>query len=87
MCLIKSYVEVVVMRAQVHSEAREPPDNKNMISHLPDTDEDEEIARHKRDVAQRQMRAKIFEAASDSDDQSSKRMSIRSSDCPLPSTI
>ena len=87
MCLIKSYVEVVVMRAQLHSEAREPPDNKNMISHLPDTDEDEEIARHKRDVAQRQMRAKIFEAASDSDDQSSKRMSIRSSDCPLPSTI
>ena len=87
MCLIKSYVEVVVMRAQVHSEAREPPDNKNMISHLPDTDEDEEIVRHKRDVAQRQMRAKIFEVASDSDDQSSKRMSIRSSDCPLPSTI
>ena len=89
MCLIKSYVEVVVMRAQVHSEAREPPDNKNMISRLPDTDEEEEIARHKRDVAQRQMRAKIFEVASDSDadDQSSKRMSIRSSDCPLPSTI
>ena len=77
------------MRAQVHSEAGDPPDNRNMIGHLPDTDEDEEIARHKRDVAQRQMRAKIFEAASDSDDQSSKsskRMSIRSSsDCSMPS--
>ena len=73
------------MRAQVHSD---PPDNRNMIGHLPDTDEDEEIARHKRDIAQRQMRAKIFEAASDSDDQSSKsskRMSIRSSDCSMSS--
>ena len=68
------------MRAQVPLEAREPSDNRNLIGHLPDTDEDEEIARHKRDVAQRQLRAKIFDAASDSDDQSSrssKRMSIR----------
>ena len=68
---------MVVMRAQVLSE---PSDNRNLIGHLPDTDEDEEIARHKRDVAQRQLRAKIFDAASDSDDQSSrssKRMSIR----------
>ena len=55
--------------------------NRDMIGHAPDTDEDEEIARHKRDVAQRQMRARIFDTASDSDDlssKSSKRMSIRS---------
>ena len=40
---IKSYVEVVVMRAQVPSEAREAPDTRNTIGHLPDTDEDEDI--------------------------------------------